>query len=119
MGLHNSSVPEEAECSFYLAEHNPVRLKALVLKRVPDTRRFAVEFIGTVDLEGFEDLDGSDISFSVHGEVEFTGILVIPDNLIPKPTTAIEVSCSVSQFMSLETLKEPRWDRFKYVFEPA
>ncbi len=119
VSLQTAIAPLDAECSLYLAEHNPVRIESLSIRREPNERKFLVGITGAVELFGFDELDGEDIPFFVQGSVEFDGIILIPDNLSPKPSTPTEAAGVVSEFVSVESLKEPRWDRFRYVFEPV
>lgn len=119
VGLETTIAPVDAECSFYLAEHNPVRIKSLSISREPNKNQFLVCISGAVELLGFDELDGEDIPFFVQGRVDFDGIILIPDNLSPKPSTPTDAIDILSEFLSMESLKEPRWDRFRYVFEPT
>lgn len=110
--------PEMLEVSFYLGEHHDAKVIDLRLK---DSSRpnFRVELQGTVNVTGFGELDATNIPFSVQGEVTFKGLIVVPDNLFPKPTTTAEVKTLSEHFLDLDGFTEPRWDRFRFVFEPS
>ena len=111
--------PEEAECSFYFAEHHPVKLEALSIVRVQGTLRFQVQARGSLDLNGHGHLDGREIQFSLEGEAEFEGLIVVPDNLFPKPINPLEASAALSPFIDLDNFEPPEWDRFRYVLAPT
>lgn len=103
------------ECSFYLCEHHPVALHALTLRAIPATDRFVVYVRGEVNIEGFDELDGT-YPFAAEYEVGFQGLVVVPDNLNPKPRSAQEAAATLAPFIMLADFQEPAWVRFRYVF---
>lgn len=107
--------PDLVECSFYLSEHHPVALQALTLRAIPATDRFTVSVRGEVDIEGFDELDRK-YAFAVEYEVEFRGLVVVPDNLYPKPSSGQEAAAALAPFIKLADFQDPEWDRFRYVF---
>ena len=105
------------ECSFYLSEHYPATLMALTLRRILATNRFVVSMSGEVEITGFEELDET-VTFSVEFEAELGELVVVPDNLFPKPSTEQEATTALAPFINTANLQAPQWDRFRYVFSP-
>jgi hypothetical protein len=105
------------ECSFDLAEHHPVVLSSIALKRI-NANRFLVGIAGAVTVSGFDELDGQSV-FSIEGEADFTGLVLVPDNLFPKPSTEQEAADELAKFIDTSNLLPPQWDRFRYVFAPS
>jgi len=66
-------------------------------------------------------IDGKTInrSFSFECDLSFEGIVVVPDNLYPKPVGPSEVTAVLAPFISIEGLREPSWERFRYILDPA
>lgn len=113
--LHSSSAPESIECSIYFAAHHRVRLGSLAIKRVVQSTRFEVALSGTFDLQGYGELDAQNIPLTLRGEVDFDGVIVVPDNFFPKPSEKSDVIRLVEPLLSLSNLTDPEWDRFRYV----
>lgn len=103
------------ECSFYFSEHHSVALQALTLRAIPATHRFAVAVMGEVNIEGFDELDRT-YAFAAECEVQFQGLLVVPANLYPKPSSGQEAGSTLAPFIKLADFQEPEWDGFRYVF---
>lgn len=119
MGLAAVTSPALVECSLYLAEHHPVRVESLALRRIGEGARFSVGLAGGVDIQGLDELDGRDIEFSLHGEVELEGLVVIPDNLFPKPQNESEVLAALRPYADLGSFGPPVFDRFRYLLAPV
>jgi hypothetical protein len=117
--LATVTAPEMVECSFYLGDHHTVRLHALQMARIGGTSRFRVALSGDFDLRGFEALDGTRIPLAVQADVEFTGVIVLPDSLSPKPSTPELATAVVGDFLATLNLGSPEWDRFRFVLAPA
>ena len=117
--LNTSSDPASVQCSLYFTTHHPVRLESLSVKRVPHQARFEIALSGAFDLRGYGELDGQNIPLSLRGEVDFDGVVVVPDSLFPKPAEPEQVKRLVEPFLSLANLSEPEWDRFRYVLSAA
>ena len=111
--------PAMIECSVYLAAHHPVQIASLCLKRMGPAARFAVDITGAFDLQGFGDLDAKDILFAVRGEIDFEGIVVVPEHLTPSPLAPREVIQALEPHLDSAQLGPPKWDRFRYVLKPA
>lgn len=114
--LSNLEELDSVQCSLYLSSHHPIRLESLSLQRLPDSTKFVVQLSGAFDLHGYDELDGQNIPLKLHGEVNFEGIVVVPENFSPKPSQAEEIARLVDPFISRSNLDEPKWDRFRYVF---
>ena len=110
---------QSIESSLYLGDHHPATLDAISLTRITGTRRFLVNIEAKVDIGGFDDLGGVGIPISLHGEAVFTGLVVVPENLHPKPDTPQKAVEALSAFISLSELREPEWQEFRYVFQPV
>ena len=105
------------ECSLYLfEEHHWARLNRLEMKEV-SPGIFEVDFAAIADVD-----DGSGLRrFEVSGrcDVKFIGIIVVPDNLDPKPETAEAAATTVAHFLALDDLDEPRSEQWRFVLDPS
>lgn len=108
----------DPQCSFYLAQHHPAKVGSLRISRAANENKFGVDIRGHFDLKGFGSLDGENLAFAVRGLVDFTGIVVVPDNIFPKPESPIDAENLVSKFIGTQHLAAPEWDRFRYVLRP-
>jgi len=116
--ISSAKNPELVESSFYLAQHHPLKLASLSLSRIDGTPRFNVAVDAMLDLEGFDELDGEDVPIVLRCEAEFTGLVVVPDNLEPAPKTSQEASAVLERFIDLGCFSAPHWDDFRFVFAP-
>ena len=105
------------ETSFYLSAHHEVRLSRLEIAH-DHQDQFRVQVGGRFDLEGYDDLDDMDISLDVSGLVQFKGLIVMPNNLFPKPSDIASAVTIAQEFVDLATFAEPVWDGSRYLFEP-
>lgn len=105
------------EASFYLSAHHDVKLSRLEIAHEREDL-LRVHIGGTFDLQGLDDLDGVAIPFDVSGTVRFIGLIVIPDNLFPKPSDAAGAAAVAKEFLDLENFTEPAWDGSRFLFEP-
>ena len=116
LGLRQVRRTEFVECSLYLlAEHNPAALRHLEL-RENGHAAFDLDFSAIADVD-----DGSGLRrFEVSGkcEVEFSGVIVVTDNLQPKPASPDDARAAVAEFLALDDLAEPRSEQWRYVLEP-
>ena len=115
--LNSSTEPSSVECSVYFTAHHPVRIDSLSVRRVPHATRFEIELSGSFDLKGYGELDAQNIPLVLRGEVDFEGVVVVPDNLLPKPESPSDVVRMVEPFLATDNLGEPEWDRFRYVLK--
>ena len=116
--LEQLTDPSLVECSFYFADHHPVRLSELSLRRIAASTQFEATLRGEFDLRGFGDLDNSNIPVALSCELGFSGVIVVPGNLEPKPADAPQARLAVEPFLDADDLQQPLWDRFRYVLAP-
>lgn len=117
MDLARALIPDEIECTVYLAEeHHWAAIRSLKLR--PYGRDSLM--LDAVVETGFR-ADGVKINdtIKVRCPLRFEGIAVIPENLSPSPRTPEEAEAALSQFIALDGLAPPRWEGFKYVFDRA
>ena len=116
-GLSSVRLPDFVEASFYIAEHHLGTASDLSLRR-----RAGVSFDVTASLTVDIDLpDGtalSDVKIQADATITFDGIYVLPNNLVSKPNTPELAKAALAPFLSPADFAEPKWDRFRYVFEP-
>jgi hypothetical protein len=118
MSLSKCTDLDRIEASFYLAEHYPMTRTDLKLERIDDSSRFKVMIMGKFDLAGFGEYDGSNLPVEISSELDFEGIIVVPDNLPSKPSTQEEISAVVGQYIELDSLCAPKQQGFRYLLEP-
>ena len=114
MNLSRLLHPELVEASIYLAdEHHPVTVSNMEVRR-KTVGEYRIETSGSAKL----DVNGRLIygPFHLHCDVSCGGVVVIPDNLFPKPANPNEASVALAQFIGLDGLRKARWEDFKYVF---
>jgi len=116
--LKSAKRPESVEGSFYFADYHLLAVKSLELRRIDKSCRFDISVAGSFDLRGFGDLDASDVGLAANCDVGFSGLIVVPENLGGNPTTPGLASAVASEFIELADFGPPRWDRFRFVFEP-
>ena len=116
--LSSLSAPDFAEASAYVVgQHCPASIDHLSLKRIGNSQQFRVEIKGSVSVD--EPGIPSRLTLDVDTVLPFTGVIVIPENLTPKPSDKTDVTAAVSCFLSPTSLGEPLWDRFRFVLPPA
>lgn len=115
MGFDTLRHPALVEASLYLAsEHHPVAVSHLEIRRVLGNR-YRLDAGVAVDLM----VDGARIagSFHLQSDLSFRGIVVVPENLNPKPSNVVEVMGALSPFISMLELQKPRFEGFRYVLD--
>jgi hypothetical protein len=117
VSLRDIPSPELLESSFYLSAHHDVRLEALEIAHAGQDL-FRVRIAGRFDLEGYGDLDGKNIAIDLEARVRFRGLIVMPENLFPKPASAADAIAVAGEFLELDELAAPQWDGDRYWFEP-
>jgi len=117
VGLGDLPQRELLETSFYLSAHHDVKLSRLEIAH-EGGGMFRVHLGGDFDLEGYDDLDGAAIPIDTSGPVRFKGLIVVPDNLFPKPSDAAGAAAVAREFLDLENFAEPAWDGSRFLFEP-
>jgi hypothetical protein len=109
--------PEGIECSVYaFGQHHSAQLMRLSLHASSEPTSYLLGASGMAEI----DLDGDLIEtpFSFSCEVRFTGVVVVPDNIFPKPTSSEELTEVVSTFLSLDGLAKPENQGFRFLFAP-
>jgi len=116
MSLTQVSQPELVEASVYLvAEHHPVIVTELRLAReVHDEYR--LEAAGNGDIE--PDGKRTTVRFQLECTLKFGGIIVVPDNLSPRPSNSAEVSAALREFIATDDLR-PTQQGARYLFVPT
>ena len=105
------------EASFYLSAHHVVRLNRLEIAH-GQGNCFRIRIGGDFDLEGYDELDGHAIPIDTFGSVRFKGLIVMPENVFPKPRDVAGAIAVAQQFLDLETFAAPEWDGSRFLFEP-
>jgi hypothetical protein len=117
MTLSSLSDTDYEASAYVVSQHCPASIDHLSLKRIGDSPQFRVEIRGSVSLD--EPGIPPRLTIAVDTVLSFTGVIVVPDSLTPKPTDKAEVVAAVSSFLSTPDLGEPLWDRFRFVLPPA
>jgi hypothetical protein len=115
--LSSVRIPDLVEASFYIAEHHTGTVTALSLRRRTGAS-FDVTAGLTVDIDLPDGTALPDAKILADTTITFDGIYVLPNNLVPKPNTPELATAALAPFLSPADFTEPRWDRFRYVFEP-
>jgi hypothetical protein len=108
------------ESSFYLVGHDVGTHTKLTLTR-RESNLFRVEMGMVVDFKGYYEGDENP-AMTVHAEVDvpFIGLLIIPDNLTPKPVSKEEFQAVAAEFVDLSAFGnlEP-WKSHGSIFPPT
>ena len=108
------------ESSFYTTQHDiGTRTELALFHRKANL--FAVKMDMLVDYRGYYGGDDNP-AMAVHAEVDvpFIGLLIIPDNLSPKPATPSQLQSVASQFVDLSSYEAPKpWQGHGSIFPPA
>jgi hypothetical protein len=116
MAMTGIVLPNMLEPSLYLlAEHNTSALQTLRLYRRQGTV-FHVGVAASVQIMAEEGLRSVTIDFTC--PLQFTGILVVKDNIEPRPTTPASAAEAVAKFIRTDGLQEPRSEGWRYVLDP-
>jgi len=116
MTLNDVISPEAVEPSLYLlSEHNAAILHDLRLTKI-DSKNFEASIKGSAQL--ITERGIRTVPLSIICELKFVGLIVVRDNLFPKPGNAAEAKELLAPFIDLEGLK-PRSEEWRYIFEPA
>ena len=118
MSLSTAVNPKLAECSLYLTDHHAVRLQTLELRGAAVGTRFHLSMAGSFDIDGFDDLDGTNLEISIDSDVECQGLVVVPENLIPQSRNEAEVLAALRPHVDLGAFGAPRLDGFRHVLSP-
>lgn len=106
------------EASFYMSSHyvaKSVRLQ--VLNRSAAT--FRVLLAMTVDFHGYVGDDRNpEMPVAAEFDIPFTGLIIVPENLFPKPSTVEEAKEVARGFVDIDRYERPERDRHRYVLRP-
>ena len=117
---HKINLPDasHAESSFYVTEHDNAKSTSMLLSYV-DNDRFRVELEMIVDFHGYLGGDAnSAMRVAASTELQFTGLIVVPGNLDPKPADEPAVISVASEFLELSGYDPPLKQGFRYLFRP-
>jgi hypothetical protein len=107
------------EASFYMSRHDVAHSARLSIHRVA-ANDFRVSMEMQVDFHGYYGGDEvSDMPVKADSViVPFTGLVVVPGNLFPKPTTVKDVEAVAREFVNMDCYDPPEEDRHRYVLRP-
>ena len=108
----------QAEASFYINEHDNASSTSLTLNYLGDDR-FHVDLEMIVDFHGYAGGDANPaLRVVASTELQYTGLIVVPGNLDPKPEDEAGVIAAASQFVELASYDPPLKQGFRYLFRP-
>ena len=112
------SGPPTVEASFYMTSHDPARQVSLKLNRNRGTK-FAAAMEMVVNFHGYAGGD-EDPNLRVAGQAEiaYRGVIVVKNNLSPKPTTEAKVLALADKFIDLTAYRAPVDEEWRWVFQP-
>jgi hypothetical protein len=112
------SGPPSVEASFYMTSHDLARRVGLKLKRNGGTK-FAAAMDMIVNFRGYAGGD-EDPNLRVSGqtEINYRGVIVVKNNLSPKPTTEAKVLAVAEKFIDLAAYRAPVDEEWRWVFQP-
>ena len=117
---HKINLPDgsHAEASFYLTEHENASSTSMCLSCV-DSDRYQVELNMIVDFHEYLGGDANPaMRVAASTELVFTGLIVVPGNLDPKPADETAVISTASEFLELSRFDPPLVQGFRYLFRP-
>jgi hypothetical protein len=116
VGLASVRDPRGIEASIYLGTHRDIRLRTL---------EFGVASSSVVQLRVAGDLaepargqDPEHCRIDLTCDIEFEGVVVVPQSLVPKPGSVEEARAAIAPYFELETLASGDWEDFRYLFPP-
>jgi hypothetical protein len=107
--------PDLIESTLYVGGvHHWVRVETLTITRSKGAGyRIDTRLNVELDVDGTKLRETANLSCGL----EFDGVVVVPDSLDPKPATPEAVSTIVAPFISLNDLKAPEFETFRYVLK--
>ena len=118
LSLSDCLQPSIIECTFYRdSEHHWADLDAFSLRCTKEVGH--LDMVLSLHTPSVTVDNESAIRMNVECEAIFDGIIVVPGNLKPSPTTPEEAIKVASEFADIGAFQEPIWDRFRYIFRPA
>lgn len=117
VSLQSCTNLSEVESSFYLAQHHDMDIHKLHIKKTNNC--YTVDFVGEFELCGFgNEFDGK-VAVDLSTELILEGIIVVPDNMFPKPSTPEEVQTLVEPLFDMPQLGQPQKEGFRYILNPV
>ncbi len=83
--VFSSNSRSEIECSFYMFEHTPAESWKLIVYPQSENGDYFVEFDAVIDFPGVDNDPCKNLKIGGKGFLKLGEIIVIPDNLFPKP----------------------------------
>lgn len=117
LGLQSCTNLSEIESSFYLAQHHEMDIRELFIKKSDNS--YTVNLVGEFELSGFGNEFNGKVAVDLSSELTIEGIVVVPDNMIPKPSTPKEVETLVEPLFDMSQLGQPQKEGFRYIIKPA
>lgn len=112
------SGPPGVEASFYTKEHDSARGVVLRLHHKKATQ-FTAAMKMVVNFRGYVGGDENPrLVLAGETQVRYRGLIVVKDNLRPRPTTESKVLTLAEQFVDLTTYREPIDDGWRWRFLP-
>ncbi|MGI9387911.1 MAG: hypothetical protein ACR2OX_10820 [Methyloligellaceae bacterium] len=105
-----------AEASFNLAEHWPSDDWRICMRPVAEDQKWILEFDLLIDFAGLDDDPVPDLQIRGSTSIDFEGIVVIPDNLDPKPKSEQEAAALVAQYIKLDERYSCKDEGWRFVF---
>jgi hypothetical protein len=116
--LANVQRPDLIESTIYLAgRHQEFRLDDVSLRHL-GSAEFELGLVGTFAVADLKGRTHGPSRKSFEARTRFTGAIVVPDNLFPKPNLAAAATTELNAFLNVATFEAPVWDRFRFVFPP-
>ena len=116
VGLTQLRQPDLVEATMYVdALHQWVTVSQLAVRRAVGAG-YQADIAGEYELEANGRRQSG--QFQLQCDLVFEGIIVVPENLTPRPSNPKEVAEVVAPFISLAGFKEPRLDGFRYLLRP-
>jgi hypothetical protein len=106
------------ESSFYMTSHDIGNHTSLSIRH-REGRLFTVAMRMEVDFHGYYGNDANP-AMSVYGaaDIPFTRLIIVSDNLFPKPLSSDHAKSAAAQFVDLHAFSEPERDNHGFILRP-
>ena len=71
-----------------------------------------------LDLEDLEGEVTSNLEITFSADLTFNGLIVVPGNLVRKPSGATEATAALAAFIDMSDFDAPEFDEWRWVFKP-
>jgi hypothetical protein len=116
MDLSKIVLPSMVEPSLYLmGEHNDAALHDL---RLDDRQGTVFQITAAASTQVTTETERLSIPIAFTCPLQFMGIIVVNDNIAPRPTTPACAAEAVAQFVRIDGLRQPRSEGWRYVLDP-